>query len=193
MKKLLLSLAACATLGMSMHASADDHTVTLGYAQSRLPTDMGNKMLKGANLKYRYEWDSPISFITSFTYMGGNINDTEKDLSGNIDNSADTKLRDMSIAAGPAYRFNEFISIYALAGVNFLKMDHTTKNYDMGKEITRDKEKTTTGSFLYGAGVQINPTANLTFDLGYEGTQIKFDDNDKIKLNGLNLGVGYRF
>ncbi|KAB8306336.1 Ail/Lom family protein, partial [Erwinia endophytica] len=47
-------------------------------------------------------------------------------------------------------------------------------------------------SFMYGAGVQINPTENWAVDVGYEGSS--FDDNEKRRsLNGFNIGVGYRF
>ena len=68
MKKIFLALIACATLGTNINAMADsNHTVSMGYAQSKIEDGF---TLKGVNVKYRYEWDSPVSVITSFTYMG---------------------------------------------------------------------------------------------------------------------------
>ncbi len=193
MKKLLLSLAACATLGISMNASASDHTVTLGYAQSKLPVNsLGNVTLKGANLKYRYEWDSPVSVITSFTYVGANLSfDGQKKNGRKI--SAYDKYKNMSIAVGPAYRFNEFVSIYGLAGINVLKYNGGYKESYNNTLLNDSSLKSRTTSFLYGVGLQINPMANVTLDLGYEGTRKSIDDGSKLKLDGFNVGVGYRF
>ena len=46
-------------------------------------------------------------------------------------------------------------------------------------------------SFAYGAGIIINPRDYLTVNLGYEGTRINMADDHRI--NGFNIGVGYRF
>ncbi|WP_435526336.1 Ail/Lom family outer membrane beta-barrel protein [Escherichia coli] len=46
-------------------------------------------------------------------------------------------------------------------------------------------------SFAYAAGVMINPTSNITINVGYEGTRAKLGDN--YSMNGFNIGVGYRF
>jgi len=193
MKKLLLSLAACATLGMSMNASADDHTVTLGYAESKMPVNyLGDITLKGATLKYRYEWDNPVSIITSLTYLGGNLSFDGQRKNGNRVSTYD-KYRNWSIAAGPAYRFNEFISIYGLAGINLFKHNSGYKESDNNKLIEDSNIKYRTTSFLYGAGVQINPMPNFTLDVGYEGTRNSSGDGSTLKLNGFNIGVGYRF
>ncbi|ECI2922651.1 outer membrane beta-barrel protein, partial [Salmonella enterica subsp. enterica serovar Enteritidis] len=42
--------------------------------------------------------------------------------------------------------------------------------------------------FAWGAGVQFNPVENVVIDLGYEGSKV-----GAAKLNGVNVGVGYRF
>lgn len=78
---------------------------------------------------------------------------------------------------GPSYRVNEFVSLYGLAGTAHGKI----------KASGTDFKESATG-FAYGAGVQIAPAANWTVDIGYEGSGIK-----EAKLNGFNIGLGYRF
>uniref|UniRef100_UPI00289B0380 Ail/Lom family outer membrane beta-barrel protein n=1 Tax=Leclercia sp. TaxID=1898428 RepID=UPI00289B0380 len=67
MKK--LSLAVCVAASLSSGAAlADNQTVSVGYAQSNVE-DFKN--IRGVNVQYRYEWDSPVSLMGSFTYMSG--------------------------------------------------------------------------------------------------------------------------
>ena len=69
-----------------------------------------NKM-GGFNLKYRYEEDnSPLGVIGSFTY-------TEKSRTAS---SGDyNKNQYYGITAGPAYRINDWASIYGVVGVGY--------------------------------------------------------------------------
>ncbi len=67
MKKIALAVWVAATL-TSGAALADNHTVSVGYAQSNVE-DFKN--IRGVNVQYRYEWDSPVSLMGSFTYMSG--------------------------------------------------------------------------------------------------------------------------
>ena len=53
--KLSLLVAAVAS---SSSVFADNHTFSLGYAQTEVE---GFTDLKGINAQYRYEWDSPFS------------------------------------------------------------------------------------------------------------------------------------
>ncbi|STC85487.1 Attachment invasion locus protein precursor [Edwardsiella hoshinae] len=48
------------------------------------------------------------------------------------------------------------------------------------------------GGVMYGAGVQINPLANWSVDIGYEGSRADLGGS-KHSINGFNLGIGYRF
>ncbi|WP_413731381.1 Ail/Lom family outer membrane beta-barrel protein [Sodalis sp. RH20] len=192
MKKICLALAACATLGTSFAAAANEHTLSLGYAQSKIL----DSRPKGANLKYRYEGESPVGIITSMTFMGSNDSYSAFDPKQNYRTGEEKeKFRYLSLAAGPAFRFNEFISIYGLAGVNFNKLDYNRKAYDKtGKVIRESQANYKNTSLMYGAGVQFNPTSNLTLDVGYEGSHFKASDNHKsLAINGFNAGVGYRF
>lgn len=49
-------------------ALADNHTVSIGYAQSKVQ-DFDD--INGVNLQYRYEFNSTLSVVASFSYMQG--------------------------------------------------------------------------------------------------------------------------
>lgn len=168
-------------------AFADNHTVSAGYAQSKIE-DFKN--IRGVNLQYRYEYNSPLSVLASFTYMKG---DDEQNyyLSGDsVNNRIDAKY--YSLLAGPAYRFNDYVSLYALGGVAHAKATGKTRWKDSWNDKVNYEnisEKST--SFAYGFGVVINPVDNISVNVGYEGTRASLDGSRSI--NGFNVGVGYRF
>lgn len=191
MKALWMASALAAALGFSTLAQADQHTVSLGYAQSKVQ-DLHN--INGVNLKYRYEWDSPISVIGSFTYMSGNDNYSYFLTRDIIDNKVDIKYYSLSV--GPTYRFNEFISVYGLLGFNYNKVDYSSSwnNYESGsyRYMGTETGNINKTSLMYGVGVQINPMENVAVDIGYEGSSL--DDGSKSHdINGFNIGIGYRF
>lgn len=186
MKKISLAVFVAASLA-SGAAFADNHTVSLGYAQSKVENF---KNIRGVNAQYRYEWDSPLSVIGSFTYMSGDDDQKYYVDSDSVKNHIDVKY--YSLMAGPAYRINEYVSLYALGGVAHTKADVDTKWVNAGDGYTQKdslSEKST--SFAYGAGVQFNPTDELAVNVGYEGTNADIDGSHSI--NGWNVGVGYRF
>ncbi|MGL5423315.1 MAG: Ail/Lom family outer membrane beta-barrel protein [Serratia fonticola] len=191
MKALLMTSALVATLGLSSLAHAAQQTVSLGYAQSKVQ-DLHN--INGVNLKYRYEWDSPVSVIGSFTYMSGNDNDSYLLARDIIDNKVDIKYYSLSV--GPAYRFNEFVSVYGLLGFNRNKVDYSSSwtNYESGsyRYMGTETGNINKTSLMYGVGLQINPIENVAVDIGYEGSSL--DDGSKSHdINGFNIGIGYRF
>lgn len=186
MKKISLAVFVAVSLA-SGAALADNHTVSLGYAQSKVENF---KNIRGVNAQYRYEWDSPLSVIGSFTYMSGDDDQKYYVDSDSVKNHIDVKY--YSLMAGPAYRINEYVSLYALGGVAHTKADVDTKWVNAGDGYTQKdslSEKST--SFAYGAGVQFNPTDALAVNVGYEGTNADIDGSHSI--NGWNVGVGYRF
>lgn len=186
MKKLSLAILAATTL-MSGAALADNHTVSIGYAQSKF--DDYND-IKGVNLQYRYEWDSPLSAIGSLTYMSGDHN--YSDYSSPTDSlKIDSELKYYSFLVGPAYRINDFVSLYALGGLAYTKIDEDARWSDINGIFTRETGSSSSTSFAWGAGVQFNPTDDLSIGIGYEGTTAKFADT--VSLNGFNINVGYRF
>ena len=116
MKKIACLSALAAVLAFTAGTSvAATSTVTGGYAQSDAQGQM-NKM-GGFNLKYRYEEDnSPLGVIGSFTY-------TEKSRTAS---SGDySKNQYYGITAGPAYRINDWASIYGVVGVGYGKFQTT--------------------------------------------------------------------
>lgn len=186
--KLNISVVAllCTGLLTSTGALADNHTVSMGYAQSKVE-DFKN--IRGINIQYRYEWDSPLSFIGSFSYMKGDDTYSES-IDGGLTNEYYGKvdLKYYSLMAGPGYRINDYVSLYALAGMAHTKLkDRTTWLTQYSESYSESKT-----SFAYGAGVIVNPTDYLSVSVGYEGTRVKYND-DNVAINGFNLGIGYRF
>lgn len=173
-------LSSCAVI--STNAVADNHTVSLGYAQSKI---QDFKNIRGVNVQYRYEWDSPLSVIGSFTYMKGDDSYSLRENGSGYDGKTDVKY--YSLLAGPAYRINDYVSFYALAGFAHTKAeDKTTYLTQYSEEYSSNKT-----SFAYGAGVAINPVENIAVNIGYEGTRVKYEEN--VSVNGFNISVGYRF
>ena len=172
MKKLIISTLVLSTLGFGMAAHAGQSTITAGYAQSKV---QDFKNINGVNVKYRYEWDSPISVISSFTYMSGDKDESYNVYRDKVNNHAEVKYYSLSV--GPAYRFNQFVSVYA----------YNTYEY-MGEESGNQKKT----SFMYGVGFQVNPMENLAVDIGYEGSKLDAGGKNR-SINGFNIGIGYRF
>ncbi len=172
-KKLLaLSVVLSAMSGCAI-AQADTHTISLGYSAAKVPIF---KHIHGITAKYHYQPENPLGFISSLTYMGGSKN---FDINGS---NGKAQLKYYSLLVGPSYHVNEFVSLYGLAGAAHgkLKASGTDSDYYSGKGNET--------AFAYGAGVQIAPAANWTIDVGYEGSAFKYT-----KLNGFNIGLGYRF
>ena len=171
MKKIACLSALAAVLAFTAGTSvAATSTVTGGYAQSDAQGQM-NKM-GGFNLKYRYEEDnSPLGVIGSFTY-------TEKSRTAS---SCDyNKNQYYGITAGPAYRINDWASIYGVVGVGYGKFQ--TTEYPTYKHDTSDY------GFSYGAGLQFNPMENVALDFSYEQSRIL-----SVDVGTWIAGVGYRF
>ena len=170
MKKIACLSALAAVLAVSAGtAVAATSTVTGGYAQSDYQGVM-NKA-NGFNLKYRYEQDNnPLGVIGSFTY-------TEKDRS---ENGAYNKGQYYGITAGPAYRLNDWASIYGVVGVGYGKFQDAA--------TPADKHDTSDYGFSYGAGVQFNPIENVALDFSYEQSRIR-----SVDVGTWIAGVGYRF
>ncbi|WP_078002426.1 Ail/Lom family outer membrane beta-barrel protein [Izhakiella australiensis] len=179
MKKTLLALALLPLF--SSVAQADQQSVTLGWAHtSTSASDVKN--LDGINVKYRYEWDSPVGIIGSFSWMKG-----DDEFSFSYDGHGKTKVNIYSLMVGPAWRINEYVSLYGLVGANFADIKVNASN-----AYSSADSKWNGSNFAWGAGVQINPMTNLVIDVGYEGSQLK-PNGESFDLNGFNIGVGYKF
>ncbi|WP_330983444.1 MULTISPECIES: outer membrane protein OmpX [Enterobacterales] len=161
-----LALVLAASAGTAVAATS---TVTGGYAQS----DMQGEANKagGFNLKYRYEQDnSPLGVIGSFTY-------TEKNRS---EDGVYNKGQYYGITAGPAYRINDWASIYGVVGVGYGKFQ--------ANDFPASKSDMSDYGFSYGAGMQFNPIENVALDFSYEQSRIR-----NVDVGTWIAGVGYRF
>lgn len=176
-----------ATAVASGSTFANEQTLSIGYAHA----DVQNfKSMSGVNLQYRYELNSPLSIVGSFTYMQADGSNQYYVANDFVKNEVDVKY--YSVLAGPAYRINDYISLYALGGISYIKATGETTWVDAYVDYTGHEslsEKST--SFAYAAGLMINPVENVSMTLGYEGTKTDLDGNYAI--NGFIFGIGYRF
>lgn len=172
MKKIacLSAVAACVLAVTAGTAFAGQSTVSAGYSQGDLQ-GVANKA-DGFNLKYRYEFDNnPLGVIGSFTHVEKN----------GSENGYYGKSQYNSITAGPAYRFNDWASIYGVIGVGY------GKNIDNAQNGT-DRNGNSDYGFTYGAGLQFNPIQDVALDVGYEQSRIR-----SVDVGIWSVGVGYRF
>lgn len=168
-------------------ALADSQTFSLGFAQSKVKDF---KSIRGFNVQYRYEIDAPISLLTSFTWMkrdNSSIGYLSQDL---ISRQLDVNY--FSLMTGPAYRINDYISLYTLGGASRTKTNGSYTWVNAGDNYTEtgslDSKST---NFTWGAGIIINPVPSLSFTAGYESSKAKLSGDRSI--NGFNVGLGYRF
>ncbi|ECO0902164.1 outer membrane beta-barrel protein [Salmonella enterica subsp. enterica serovar Newport] len=173
MNKITVAVLACLAVGSIGVANASQ-TVSLGYAQTQVNITHSNQM-PGFNVKYHWEDDnSGAGVIGSFAY-------TQKNASNDYESG---KLTYYSVTAGPSYRFNDYVNIYALLGVAYGKIE-VDNAYISGWESST--------AFAYGAGVQVNPVENVAIDASYVYTQFSDDYNNSVGAGTWMLGVGYRF
>ncbi|GJL41016.1 TPA: Ail/Lom family outer membrane beta-barrel protein [Enterobacter chengduensis] len=186
MNKISLAIILATSVASSV-VFANEQTLSLGYAHA----DVQNfNSLSGVNLQYRYEFNSPLSIVGSFTYMQGDGSNQYYVVNDFVQNDADVKY--YSVLAGPAYRINNYLSLYALAGVSYVKATGSTTWINSTLDYTgHDSISLNSTSFAYGAGLMVNPVENISVTIGYEGTNADLDGNYAI--NGFNLGIGYRF
>lgn len=164
--------------------------LTVGYTQSKVKGE--SPRFKGVNVKYLYEFDDKVGIKTSFSYIRATEHEDYSAYS-----SDDLKFQQYTVAVGPSYQINEFVSFYGLVGVGFNNLDITETGYwGIGENanFARIKESYKKSAAVYGAGVQFNLTELLAVDLGYEGTRFKFPDAESsVTFNAFNVGIGYRF
>ncbi|AHF79273.1 Virulence-related outer membrane protein (plasmid) [Sodalis praecaptivus] len=220
----------CAVLLFPLFASAENHSISVGYMWSNIGLGSGNEpngneqdiiernlpKLNGFNIKYRYEWDSPLSLIGSLSYstgsssipINGQVNHLETGPSNPHKINVDYSVKKFSLLTGPAYRVNDYISFYGLAGISHYKGDIDIKssisagNSSLDKNVNLNQSGT---GLAYSVGVQINPMPNLVVDLSYEGSRNKIETKGEVPIfgdvkqsnagntNGFVVGIGYRF
>lgn len=187
MKKLILASALLSLFSVAHNASAANHSLTLGYAQSKLENI---ENIKGVNVKYRFEFDHPVSVITSFSYMSGDYKDSFSYGWGH--HTETVEMKSYSLSVGPAYRFNDYISIYGMVGVGVNKIEDDIRWDNTFGDSHYYNSSETSAAPAYSVGLQINPTENFVIDAAYEMTKAKFE-GESYSVKGFNVGVGYRF
>jgi outer membrane protein X len=93
------------------------------------------------------------------------------------------KAQYYGITAGPAYRLNDWASIYGVVGVGYGKFNQTNND-----GLIRTSDSTSDYGFSYGAGMQFNPIENVALDFSYEQSRIR-----SVDVGTWIAGVGYRF
>lgn len=186
MNKSSLAILLVASLTSSL-AFANNHTFSLGFAHSDVK---GFDNLNGVNVQYRYEFDSPLSLLGSFSWMKTHTKQDYLATRDVVHNDIDVNY--YSLLAGPAYRINDYVSLYALGGAAWVKATGNTRWVNYGNnEVNHDGISEKSASFAWGVGMVMNPLDNLSINLGYEGTKASLGRDYTIK--GFNAGMGYRF
>lgn len=185
MKKAVLTTIIASALFVTGFASAEllQSTISAGYAHSHAKIDSASDNLKGFNVKYRYELNNDWGMIGSFVYTNYN-KDTYGYVPGPQGKPQYTKLASgvldyFSVTGGPSYRFNDFLSAYALIGLGY------GKAHVWDGDFSASSDKT---SVAYGAGFQNNPMPNLAIDASYEYSKL-----GDVKAGTWMAGIGYRF
>jgi len=157
--------------------AAGSHTVSLGYAQTHLSAlkDSHSKDLHGFNIKYRYELNDRWGFIGAFTATREEV-DHYTWQSAKLKKAGSDTVDYESAMFGPAYRFNDYLSLYGTVGMGRMKIKNNHAN------------ASTDDSFAYGAGIIFNPLASLSLDLSWEAARFFSVDADTF-----GVSVGYRF
>lgn len=178
MKKSFLALACAASFAVPVAAQAGEPSFTLNYANSSNSIDAADYG-QGLNVKVNYDpWFSSWGFVSSATY-------TEKGWEGDWINgqASEGETRYFSMAVGPSYWFQPFMSIYALAGFSEQKTLGTT-----GGEYLKDSDV----SYVYGGGLRMNVYSGLVIDAHYEYSPFEFD-GVKTSVETYSVGLGWRF
>lgn len=153
------------------NAENDKNTVSVGYAHTAVSGFLSGNVL-GINLKYHWEdLDSGLGVIASTSY-------NEMDIT-NIDGG---KVKLGTFLLGPSYRFNEYFTLYAMAGAANAKYESNIADDDQTK-------------FTYGLGFQVNPANNWAIDASYQYAKFNtaYDSHPHVDTGTWVLGVGYSF
>lgn len=185
----LTALLAALLTGNTM-VNAAEHSLSLGYTRAKLDS----VKVDGADIKYRFEWGSPWSVIGSFSFQTKNtglISDNSQGIK-----SGENKIKIGSLMAGPAWRFNEFFSLYGMAGLNKLKLHQQWKMNQANSNGTQSSEQFS-DSFHHlspgiSVGTQINPLNSVVVDLSYSVSRPKVYDAH-YDLSAVSLGIGVKF
>ena len=107
----------------SLALAMENHTLSLGYAQTHLSAlkKSASKDLRGLNLKYRYEFNSDWGVLTSLTATRHEVQHYRWD-AGKLHKDGDNTTSYSSLMVGPTYRINDYVSLYGNVGMAGMKV-----------------------------------------------------------------------
>ncbi|EOW4438277.1 Ail/Lom family outer membrane beta-barrel protein [Shigella sonnei] len=156
----------------------------------------------GMNIKYRYEITDEIGVTTSFAWARSMTNaqafiDVKpSDPSREVKKPAASARTDIranywSLLSGPSWRFNEYLSVYSMAGVAVAKVTYDLKvndNLNGGVGSFSESNSTKKTSIAWSVGAQFNFNESVTMDVTYESS-----GSGDWKTDGLFAGIGLKF
>ncbi|EMG9443110.1 Ail/Lom family outer membrane beta-barrel protein [Escherichia coli] len=156
---------------------------------------------QGINIKYRYEITDELGVISSFTWTRSMTNSqnfvdikpaSSQQKIRNPAASARTDIRAnyWSLLAGPSWRFNQYISLYAMAGMGVAKVTADLKVKDTINSAGgfSESKRTKKTAPAWAAGAQFNLNDSVTMDVAYEGS-----GSGDWRTSGVTVGVGLKF
>ncbi|MDP5254108.1 MULTISPECIES: Ail/Lom family outer membrane beta-barrel protein [unclassified Vibrio] len=149
--------------------------LSVGYASTDIDTgdDTGNGLIDdpaGINLKYTYQSDDKIGFISSLTYTKSSESYTS---------DIEVEINYLSLLAGPTYSLSDNLKVYGMAGLARAEI----KVSDSSDSASDDES-----DLALAAGLRVNVTDNIALDLSYEYTDIEEWD-----FSTLSAGIGFNF
>ncbi|EZJ63946.1 enterobacterial Ail/Lom family protein [Escherichia coli 2-005-03_S4_C2] len=102
----------------------------------------------------------------------------------------DIRANYWSLLAGPSWRFNEYLSVYAMAGMGVAKVTADLKikdniNSTGGFSESNSTKKT---ALAWAAGAQFNLNESVAMDVAYESS-----GSGDWRTSGVVVGIGLKF
>ena len=164
--------------------------------------DGKGKSPQGMSIRYRYEITDEIGVITSFTWVRSMTNAqafidiNPGDESREVKNPAASARTDIranywSLLSGPSWRFNEYLSVYAMAGMGVAKVTTDLKindNLNHGADSFSESKSTKKTALAWAAGAQFNLNESVAMDVAYESS-----GSGDWRTSGVIVGIGLKF
>ncbi|EFG3652043.1 Ail/Lom family outer membrane beta-barrel protein, partial [Escherichia coli] len=102
----------------------------------------------------------------------------------------DIRANYWSLLAGPSWRVNQYMSLYAMAGMGVAKVSADLKIKDNINSSGGFSESNSTkkNSLAWAAGAQFNLNESVTLDVAYEGS-----GSGDWRTSGITAGIGLKF
>lgn len=193
-------------------SATGDSTVSLGYSQVKSShlKDLVNGMkpdydvdsysgdkykdLSGMFIRYKYEINESWGIISSLGYANKSFDNRIKDSFYPLSRSKSNEYEatQISLLVGPAFRINEYVSVYGMVGsaYNELKYKFSVQHYENNKFRNgySYNEKNDDYSIAYKLGAQFDVYSNIVIDASYDRS-----GSGDWKTDGFSIGAGIKF